>query len=162
RPVFHGGADHHPNLGGRRSAKIFGKPPEGAPPPAFWGWPPRQPPVLAPAGGAPPPPSRLGPPHARHRRVAPPPPRHRLATPVHADRALALAVCTAHGVSAEVAGPAMDTAAPDPASFLERALDVDGRTVRFANAFSCNDVASLALLWPTVNAVERPVVLLNA
>src|SRR5439155_22371893 len=81
--------------------------------------------------------------------------------PIEADRALALAVCTAHGVSAEVAGPAMDTAAPDPASFLERALDVDGKTVRFANAFSCNDVASLALLWSTVKTGERPVVLLN-
>src|SRR5262249_15167392 len=64
--------------------------------------------------------------------------------------------------SAELADPAMAAATPDPASFLERTLDVDGRTIRFANAFSCNDVASLALLWPTVKAGERPVVLLNA
>jgi hypothetical protein len=56
----------------------------------------------------------------------------------------------------------MAAAAPDPASFLERTVDVDGRIVRFANAFSCNDVASLALLWPTVTTGERPVVLLNA
>jgi len=83
-------------------------------------------------------------------------------TPIEADRALALAVCAAHGISPEVAGPAMAAATPDPASFLERTLDVDGRNVRFANAFSCNDVASLALLWPTVQAGERPVVLLNA
>jgi gamma-polyglutamate synthase len=83
-------------------------------------------------------------------------------TPIGADRALALAVCAAHGVAGDVAGPAMDAAAPDPASFLERTLDVDGRTIRFANAFSCNDVASLALLWPIVKAGERPVVLLNA
>ena len=83
-------------------------------------------------------------------------------TPLEADRALALAVCAAHGVPAEIAGPAMAAAAPDPASFFERSLDVDGRTVRFANAFSCNDVASLALLWPTVKANERPVVVLNA
>src|SRR5262245_36212424 len=83
-------------------------------------------------------------------------------TPIDADRALALAVCAAHGVPAQLAGPAMDAATPDPASFLERTLDVDGRTIRFANAFSCNDVASLALLWPTVKAGERLVVLLNA
>jgi len=83
-------------------------------------------------------------------------------TPFEADRALALAVCAAHGVAAEVADPAMAAAAPDPASFRERTLDVDGRPVRFVNAFSCNDVASLALLWPTVKAGERPVVLLNA
>jgi gamma-polyglutamate synthase len=83
-------------------------------------------------------------------------------TPFEADRAIALAVCAAHGVSAGIAGPAMDAAAPDPASFLERMLDVDGRAVRFANAFSCNDVDSLALLWPTVQTGERPVVVLNA
>jgi gamma-polyglutamate synthase len=83
-------------------------------------------------------------------------------TPIEADRALALAVCEAHGVSPEVASPAMAAATPDPASFLERTLDIDGTTVRFANAFSCNDVASLALLWPTVKGGERPVVLLNA
>jgi len=82
--------------------------------------------------------------------------------PIEADRALALAVCAAHGVPAAVAGPAMAAAAPDPGGFLERTLDVDGRTIRFANAFSCNDVSSLALLWPTVEAGERPVVLLNA
>jgi len=34
--------------------------------------------------------------------------------PLSSDRALALAVCTAHGVSADVAGPAMDTAAAEP------------------------------------------------
>ncbi len=37
-----------------------------------------------------------------------------------------------------------------------------GKTVRFANAFACNDVDSLELLWPTVATSERPVVLLNA
>jgi gamma-polyglutamate synthase len=83
-------------------------------------------------------------------------------SPIEADRALALAVCAAHDVPARLADPAMNAATPDPASFLERTLEVDGRTVRFANAFSCNDVASLALLWPTVQAGERPVVLLNA
>jgi hypothetical protein len=56
----------------------------------------------------------------------------------------------------------MDAAAPDPGSFRERTLDIEGKPVRFANAFACNDVDSLKLLWPTVDTRERPVVLLNA
>jgi len=79
-----------------------------------------------------------------------------------ADRALALAVCTAHGVAAAIAGPAMDAAAADPGRFFERALTVGDKTVRFANAFACNDVASLSLLWPTVETTGTAVVLLNA
>jgi poly-gamma-glutamate synthase PgsB/CapB len=82
--------------------------------------------------------------------------------PREADRALALAVCAAHGVSAEIAGPAMDAAAADPGNFFERSLAIDGKSVRFANAFACNDVDSLALLWPTVAGASAPVVLLNA
>jgi poly-gamma-glutamate synthase PgsB/CapB len=79
-----------------------------------------------------------------------------------ADRALALAVCAAHGVAAATAGPAMEAAAVDPGRFFERTLAVDGKSVRFANAFACNDVASLALLWPAVESAGTPVVLLNA
>ena len=56
----------------------------------------------------------------------------------------------------------MDAAAADPGRFFERTLAVDGKTVRFANAFACNDVASLALLWPAVKNAGTPVVLLNA
>jgi gamma-polyglutamate synthase len=82
--------------------------------------------------------------------------------PIEADRALALAVATAHGVPAAIAKPAMDAAAPDPGSFRERTLNVEGKPVRFANAFACNDVESLQLLWSTVDSGERPVVLLNA
>jgi poly-gamma-glutamate synthase PgsB/CapB len=79
-----------------------------------------------------------------------------------ADRALALAVCAAHDVAAEIADPAMDAAAGDPGRFFERRLAVDGKTVRFANAFACNDVASLALLWPAAKSAAPSVVLLNA
>jgi len=80
-----------------------------------------------------------------------------------ANRALALAACEAHGVPAAVAGPAMDAAAPDPDGFFERALTIEGKRVRFANAFACNDIDSLARLWPTVDAgAGAPVVLLNA
>jgi len=83
--------------------------------------------------------------------------------PLKANRALALAVCAAHGVPAAIAGPAMDTAAPDPDGFFERALTIAGKHVRFANAFACNDIVSLARLWPTVDAgAGAPVVLLNA
>src|SRR5215470_369203 len=79
-----------------------------------------------------------------------------------ADRALALAVCAAHGVPAAIAGPAMDSAARDPGGFFARDVAIGGKPLRFANAFACNDVASLALLWPTVDSNARPVVLLNA
>ena len=79
-----------------------------------------------------------------------------------ADRELALAVCAAHGVPAATAGPAMDTAAVDPGRFFVRNVAIEGKTVRFVNAFACNDVASLALLWPTVDKAGTPVVLLNA
>ena len=82
--------------------------------------------------------------------------------PIAADRAIALAVATAHGVPIPIAKPAMEAAALDPGSFHERVLTIEGKPVRFANAFSCNDIDSLKLLWPTVATSERPVVLLNA
>jgi len=82
--------------------------------------------------------------------------------PIEADRALALAVAIAHGVPATIAKPAMNAATPDPGSFRERTLNIEGKPVRFANAFACNDVDSLQLLWSTVDTGERPVVLLNA
>ena len=82
--------------------------------------------------------------------------------PLAADRALALAVCQAHGVSPEIAGPAMTTAAGDPGIFFERKLTLAGKTVRFANAFACNDVDSFAILWNEMKAPPPPVVLLNA
>jgi poly-gamma-glutamate synthase PgsB/CapB len=82
--------------------------------------------------------------------------------PIETDRALALAVATAHGVPAAIAKPAMEAATPDPGTFRERTLAIEGKPVRFANAFACNDIDSLKLLWPSVDNGERPVVLLNA
>jgi poly-gamma-glutamate synthase PgsB/CapB len=82
--------------------------------------------------------------------------------PLDTDRALALAVCAAHGVPAEIAAPAMATAAGDPGLFFERTLTLGGKTVRFANAFACNDVDSFAIAWREVRAPGRAVVLLNA
>src|SRR5215510_14510179 len=60
--------------------------------------------------------------------------------PIEADRALALAVAIAHGVPATIAKPAMNAATPDPGSVRERTLNIEGKPVRFANAFACNDV----------------------
>jgi hypothetical protein len=82
--------------------------------------------------------------------------------PLAADRALALAVCQAYGVQPEIAGQAMTTAAHDPGIFFERTLSVGGKTVRFANAFACNDVDSFAILWDEVHAPPPAVVVLNA
>jgi poly-gamma-glutamate synthase PgsB/CapB len=84
------------------------------------------------------------------------------AEPRAANRALALAVCAAHGVSPDVAGPAIDVTAADPGAYFERDVTVGGKTVRFRNAFACNDVESLALLWRDADAGGAPVVLLNA
>jgi hypothetical protein len=53
-------------------------------------------------------------------------------------------------VPADIAGPAMDAARAEPGHFFERTLAIGGKTVRFANAFACNDVDSLALLWPSL------------
>lgn len=82
--------------------------------------------------------------------------------PSAANRALALAVCAAHGVPADIAGPAMVEAIADPAAAFERPFDVAGKRLRFFNAFSCNDVESLALLWRGVTQPQTPVVVLNA
>jgi len=65
-------------------------------------------------------------------------------------------------VPAAIAGEAMDNTASDPGGFFTRDLAVGGKAVRFANAFACNDAASLALLWPAAEGSGRPVVLLNA
>jgi poly-gamma-glutamate synthase PgsB/CapB len=82
--------------------------------------------------------------------------------PLAEDRALAAAVCSAHGVAPQVAEPAMALTAGDPGLFFERTLMVAGKTVRFANAFACNDVDSFAMMWNEAKAPPPPVVLLNA
>ncbi len=82
--------------------------------------------------------------------------------PFEQDRALALAVCAGHGVAAEIAGPAMDAAAGDPGVYFERTLSVGGKTVRFANAFACNDVELFAEMWGEMDGASPRVVLLNA
>ena len=82
--------------------------------------------------------------------------------PMTADKALALAVCRQYGVADSVAGPAIDLAVQDPGHFAVHALCVDGCRFTFANAFACNDVTSLRLLWEERHTPGRAVVLLNA
>jgi hypothetical protein len=56
----------------------------------------------------------------------------------------------------------MAAASADPGIFFETTLTLDGKTVRFANAFACNDVDSFAIMWNEMQAPPPPVVLLNA
>lgn len=82
---------------------------------------------------------------------------------LEADRRLALAVCRSLGVAETVAAAAMETAAKDPGAFSITTVERGGKRVRFANAFACNDVASLAKLWAEHGPGLGPpaVVLLN-
>jgi poly-gamma-glutamate synthase PgsB/CapB len=82
--------------------------------------------------------------------------------PVDANRALALAVCSLHGLDSGVAAGVMSKATPDPGHYVEVPLTVQGKPVRFANAFACNDVESFAQLWARRTCSARPVVVFNA
>jgi hypothetical protein len=82
--------------------------------------------------------------------------------PAEANHRIALAVASLHGVDPLKSRRAMVTAAPDPGHFTERALIVGGKQVRFANAFACNDVESLARLWTRQTDPAGSVVILNA
>ena len=79
-----------------------------------------------------------------------------------ANRAVALAVCAAHGVGEAVAGPAIEAARADPGLYFERAVSVGGKPIRFANAFACNDVDSFAQIWEAKRDGTPSVVLFNA
>jgi hypothetical protein len=50
----------------------------------------------------------------------------------------------------------------DPGEFIEREVTISGKTIRFANAFACNDVESFAHFWNRQDHVGRAVVILNA
>lgn len=83
--------------------------------------------------------------------------------PGEADRRLALAVCRAFGVGEDEAARAFEEAAADPGAFSVTWIERSGKRVRFANAFACNDVASLKLLLAEQRATLGPpsVVVLN-
>ena len=82
--------------------------------------------------------------------------------PGDANREVALAVAALHGIGRNEARSAMEFAKHDPGHFSERVLTIAGKTIRFANAFACNDVGSLAQLWSERTASNRRVVILNA
>lgn len=62
------------------------------------------------------------------------------------NRAMALAVCECLGVGRETAARGMSMLEPDETEFRVLACRRGDRIVRFANAFACNDVASLDVL----------------
>jgi poly-gamma-glutamate synthase PgsB/CapB len=62
-----------------------------------------------------------------------------------ANRTVARAVCAAAGTG--TAAPQSHSVETDPGAFALADLDLLGKRFRFANAFACNDVVSLDLLW---------------
>ncbi len=77
-----------------------------------------------------------------------------------ADVVIARAVCEAAGIpfAPRAAGsPAID---PDPGNFGINEIDLDGKHFRFANAFACNDVVSLSVLWERHSALDGSIVVL--
>ena len=78
------------------------------------------------------------------------------ADPEETNRRLALEVCRRYGVAPDVGEQAMRAATKDVGAFLESVLRIGGRTIRFANAFSCNDVQSLERLWHRHQPAGKP------
>jgi len=67
-----------------------------------------------------------------------------------ANRALALAACSAAGVLSprfDDAGAGESEEVADPGAFSVLDVELGGRRLRFANAFACNDTESFARLW---------------
>lgn len=64
-----------------------------------------------------------------------------------ANLMLARAVCRHYKIDEAAAEAAMLAAQKDIGAFSLQQLTLDGRSVRFANAFSCNDVESFRQLW---------------
>ena len=60
---------------------------------------------------------------------------------------LARAICRRHGIDDKVADAAMRDAQKDIGAFTLQSVTIGGCSVRFANAFSCNDIESFRQLW---------------
>lgn len=82
--------------------------------------------------------------------------------PAATNRKLALAVCESLGVDEDRASAGFEMAGQDPGGFFARDIVVEGKKLRFHNAFACNDVDSLTLLWAEYRSDEPATVLLNA
>jgi hypothetical protein len=61
-----------------------------------------------------------------------------------------------YGIARADAERAMRSASSDIGAFAITTLHVDGRTISFANAFSCNDVDSLERMWRRHQPAARP------
>lgn len=71
-----------------------------------------------------------------------------------ANQELALAVCETLGVPRQLAEAAMPLALTDPGAFNLVELKINGRNLRFANAFAINDAESFSRLWNEIYAQE--------
>lgn len=60
---------------------------------------------------------------------------------------LAAAVCRQHGIDIDAGSDIFRDATPDVGAFQISTARFAGRTLRFANAFSCNDAESFTQLW---------------
>lgn len=77
------------------------------------------------------------------------------------NRGLARAVTRDLNIADEIAEAGFDHAGKDPGAFSLHRGDFQGKPVRFANAFSCNDALSLMQLWEENAGHEKQVVLFN-
>jgi poly-gamma-glutamate synthase PgsB/CapB len=69
---------------------------------------------------------------------------------------LARAVCRRYGIDDELADAAMRDAQKDISVFTLQSVTLGGRSVRFANAFSCNDTESFRRLWQRYQPAGMP------
>jgi len=76
--------------------------------------------------------------------------------PEAANLALARAICRHHGITDPTAEAAMSAARKDIGAFTLQPMRIDGRSVIFANAFSCNDVESFRQLWHRHHPSDHP------
>jgi gamma-polyglutamate synthase len=67
--------------------------------------------------------------------------------PEAANLILAHAVCRRYGIDDKVSDGAMRDVQRDIGAFTLHSVSIGGRSVRFANAFSCNDIESFRRLW---------------
>ena len=67
--------------------------------------------------------------------------------PDEVNLALARAVCRHYGIEDKISDAAMRDAQKEIGAFTLQSITIRGRSVSFANAFSCNDVDSFQKLW---------------
>ena len=83
-------------------------------------------------------------------------------TAAQAGKCFALAVCKVLGISGAVALPAMNAVAARLDGVFDCHVGDGEKHIRFVDAFSCNDVKSLSIMWHGAHDNGTRVVLLNA